>query len=316
VSNYSRIQVLEIEMKSMIRKHLSRALKSWGLILATALCAFAPSKILAGTKVEFVTIKGTITIELFDEDKPKTVQNFIKIAESGYYQNTFFHRLDPDFVIQGGGYSIPTRTSTDFFTSYNAVSSFGEIENEYNVGRTFSNTYGTIAMARLAGQVDSATNQWFINLADNAVLDSVDGGFTVFGRVIRGFETLEAFQALRRQPSGGIVDLRTFYGSSATVFAELPVNFFGVTRPRYSDLFYVDIKIFKTQIELMNNGSRKISWESVANIPNLIEATDTLVNPTWSVIATRTGTGGLISVEDNRFLQGPIYYRVRLDYPL
>jgi hypothetical protein len=196
------------------------------------------------------------------------------------------------------------------------VSDFGEIENEYNVGRTFSNTYGTIAMARLSGQADSATNEWFINLGDNAVLDSVDGGFTVFGRVIRGFETLEAFQALRRQPSGGIIDLRTFYGSSATVFAELPVNYFGATRPRYSDLFYVDIKIFKTQIELMNNGSRKISWESVANIPNLIEATDTLVNPTWSVIATRTGTGGLISVEDNRFLQGPIYYRVRLDYPL
>lgn len=270
----------------------------------------------AGTKVDLVTVKGTITLELFDEDKPRTVQNFVRIAEAGYYRNMFFHRLDPDFVIQGGGYGTTSRTSSNLFQQYTSLNDFGPIENEYSSGRQFSNAYGTVAMARISGQPDSATNQWFINLADNGFLDSMDGGFTVFGRVIRGFEVLEVFQALRLQPSGGILDLRQAYGPSAGLFAELPVNYFGTTLPKYSDLFYVDVQIFKAQIELMANGSRKISWNSVANIPNYIEATSSLTNPQWSVIATRQGTGNLISVEDNRFLEGPVYYRIRLDYPL
>lgn len=302
----------ELTMNGILKKTGLRIAQISWMLLALGTGA----SVEAGTKVDLVTVKGTITLELFDEDKPRTVQNFIRIVEAGYYRNMFFHRLDPDFVIQGGGYGTNSRTSSNLFQQYTSLSDFGSIENEYSSGRQFSNAYGTVAMARISGQPDSATNEWFINLADNGFLDSVDGGFTVFGRVIRGFEVLNAFQALRLQPSGGILDLRQVYGPSAGLFAELPVNYFGTTLPKFSDLFYVDVEIFKAQIELMANGSRKISWESVANIPNYIEATSSLTNPQWSVIATRQGTGNLISVEDNRFLNGPVYYRIRLDYPL
>jgi Peptidyl-prolyl cis-trans isomerase (rotamase) - cyclophilin family len=127
---------------------------------------------------------GTVTLELYDEEKPITVENFLSYISSGRYENSFSHRLDPGFVLQGGGFTLNGN-------SIESVPTFGPIQNEYSSGEIFSNLYGTIAMARVGGQVNSATSQWFINLGNNAFLDTVDEGFTVFGHVVSGFEVLE-----------------------------------------------------------------------------------------------------------------------------
>jgi peptidyl-prolyl cis-trans isomerase A (cyclophilin A) len=116
---------------------------------------------------------GPIDIKLTDTDTPITVNNFLAYINARRYDNTFFHRLVKGFVLQGGGYSFPPVT---------AVPKFGAIQNEFNVRR--SNVRATVAMAKTSGNPNSATSEWFINLADNAGnLDNQNGGFTVFGAV-------------------------------------------------------------------------------------------------------------------------------------
>ena len=108
----------------------------------------------AGTLARFQTTFGNIEVELFDADKPVTVQNFLRYTTSGAYSNMFFHRWEPGFVVQGGGYY------SDKVANIWATPSFGNITNEFNVGRRFSNTYGTIAMARIGGLTNSSNSQW------------------------------------------------------------------------------------------------------------------------------------------------------------
>ncbi|MFO0895924.1 MAG: peptidylprolyl isomerase [Pirellulales bacterium] len=138
----------------------------------------------AGTIVRFDTVLGNIDVELKDKAAPKTVANFLKYVTDGDYTNTFFHRSVKDFVIQGGGFQT---------TNYTPVATDPPVVNEYNE----SNQRGTIAMARVGKQVDSATSQWFFNLGDNSDLDTVDQGFTVFGHVIGdGMQVVDAIAAL------------------------------------------------------------------------------------------------------------------------
>src|SRR5204863_2977164 len=101
----------------------------------------------AGTLAQFRTVFGEIDVELYDQDKPVTVENFIRYVQSGAWNNMFIHRCDPNFVIQGGGYSVANRSATNQFIS--AVTKFGPITNEFGVGRRFSNVYGTLAMAKV-----------------------------------------------------------------------------------------------------------------------------------------------------------------------
>src|SRR5438876_6940247 len=139
---------------------------------------------LAGTLAQFRSVFGDIEIELYDQDKPVTVQNFIRYVQSGRYQNEFAHRLVPGFVIQGGGFTITNRGTTNWQVI--AVPTYPTITNEFGVGRHFSNVYGTIAMAKLGGYTNSATSQWYFNLANNSFLDANDTNnlFVVFGHVV------------------------------------------------------------------------------------------------------------------------------------
>ncbi len=130
------------------------------------------------------TTFGTIDLELFDQEKPETVKNFLLYVYSGVYSNLMIHRAVSNFVIQAGNVRLKDPKSTAAFTSFIPGRDYGEITNEYSVGATLSNVFGTIAMARAGGQTNSASADWFINLKDNTDLDTVDGGFTVFGRVI------------------------------------------------------------------------------------------------------------------------------------
>jgi ELWxxDGT repeat protein/VCBS repeat-containing protein len=124
---------------------------------------------------------GTILIELYEEATPGTVANFLNYVNDGDYANSFFHRSVKDFVIQAGGFttSSPTFTNTSQFT---AVPTDAQIQNEPGI----SNLRGTIAMAKLGGNPNSATSQFFINLSDdNKFLDTeANNAFTVFGKIL------------------------------------------------------------------------------------------------------------------------------------
>src|SRR5437868_3196931 len=108
----------------------------------------------AGTLAQFRTVFGDIEVELYDQDKPVTVQNFIQYVQSGRYQNMFAHRIVPGFVIQGGGYTVTNRNTTNW--QFVGVSTFPKITNEFGVGRRFSNVYGTLSMAKVSGDTNSA----------------------------------------------------------------------------------------------------------------------------------------------------------------
>ena len=146
----------------------------------------------------FNTNMGNFCLELFERQAPKTVANFIRYIDSSAYTNGIFHRSVPDFVIQGGGFKIVTSSGKSTLT---AVSTFDPIVNEFKI----SNTRGTVAMAKLGNDPDSATSQWFVNLADNSAnLDQQNGGFTVFGRVLyNGMTVMDAIEKLPVNNLGG-----------------------------------------------------------------------------------------------------------------
>lgn len=159
----------------------------------------------ANTIVRISTSFGDFSLELFDTVAPVTVQNFLNYVNSGAYNGAHFHRLSKDFVLQGGGFKFvpfrgPIATPTD-----------APIVNEYKL----SNTRGTVAMAKLGTDPNSATSQWFVNLADNSAnLDSQNGGFTVFGHVLGdGMQVMDRINAL------GVYEL-------GSTHAELPLRDF------------------------------------------------------------------------------------------
>ena len=148
-----------------------------------------PLQSFAGTIVRVSTSIGDFSVELFDDAAPITVENFLNYVKRDDYNGTYFHRVVDDFVAQGGAYR---------FQSYVGpidVPTDPPIANEFNV----SNSRGTIAMAKLDGNPDSATNQWFVNLADNVNLDTLNGGFTVFGSVLGNGMTI--VDAIDNQPT-------------------------------------------------------------------------------------------------------------------
>ena len=161
-------------------------------LLASLLFVFTPLLASAGTLVQFRTTFGDIEVELYDQDKPVTVQNFLNYLKSGRYQNEIAHRLIPNFVIQGGGFVVSNNLVSQ-------ISTFSPITNEFGVGRRFSNVYGTIAMAKLGGYTNSATSQWFFNLTNNISLDAPDTNnfFVVFGHVITGTNVLNLFNTFQ-----------------------------------------------------------------------------------------------------------------------
>jgi len=202
----------------------------WWLLLLSLI-----SEPLAQTVVQFKTPLGAVDVLLFDKEKPATVQNFLNYVTNGFYTNMFFHRWEPGFVIQGGGFSVVRRGTTN--AAFSVVRSLGNVTNEYAVGPSYSNTYGTIAMAKLGGDPNSASSQWFFNLADNASnLDNQNGGFTVFGKVISGTNVLNRFN--NPSPTNGIYSLDLTAVTSA--FTAVPVV---SNRPTFDDLVYADIQV-------------------------------------------------------------------------
>ncbi len=140
-------------------------------------------------RVKMVTSMGNITVELNREAAPLTIKNFFRYVKKAQYNETVFHRLVPDFVIQGGGYD----------KDFQEKPTFEKVVNES--GNGLLNEYGTIAMARERGP-HTATRQFFFNLNDNTSLNPEKGdwGYTVFGRIVEGLDVLEKMAKLESKP--------------------------------------------------------------------------------------------------------------------
>jgi cyclophilin family peptidyl-prolyl cis-trans isomerase len=195
---------------------------------------------MATTYVDFTTSLGDIVIQLFDDDAPLTVKNFLGYAQNmavgAGYTGSFFHRLVPGFILQGGGYDYVAGTAT-------AIMAGPPVTNEFSTKHP--NVQGTVAMAKLGGDPNSATDQFFFNLGDNrANLDAQNGGFTVFGQVtdaswpvvqaIAGLQTVNAGGAFANLPVQGTVangqvaagNLVTITGTAVSATPPAPANAF------------------------------------------------------------------------------------------
>lgn len=186
--------------------------KNRGLILMPALLVtLVAAPLPASAKnVLIETSLGNIEIELLEQDAPKTVANFLNYIDSGRYENSFLHRSVEGFIIQGGGFTYSDDTAFE-------IETFPAVENEFGL----SNTRGTVAMAKLSNQPDSATSQWFINVGNNSGnLDNQNGGFTVFARVVGdGMEIVDEIDRLQRANAGGAfaaLPVRNFSGGTIT----------------------------------------------------------------------------------------------------
>ena len=168
--------------------------KIFTALMGFLLCVLSFSLLADNPKVLMETSKGNVTLELYPDKAPKTVENFLSYTNAGAYNDTIFHRVIKNFMNQGGG----------FTTDYSKKDSNAPIPNEAFNG--LKNKRGTIAMARTS-EPHSATNQFFINTADNDFLDhtekSMQGwGYTVFGNVVSGMDVMERIANVKTGAGG------------------------------------------------------------------------------------------------------------------
>ncbi|MCF6300449.1 MAG: peptidylprolyl isomerase [Proteobacteria bacterium] len=209
----------------------------------------------ATTVVRFKTVLGDFDVQLYDEVAPETVANFLNYVRRGDYDGTIIHRsvrnlnTNTNFVVQGGGFvvggSVPVAIQAD-----------PAVINEFSI----SNTRGTLAMAKIGGNPDSATNQWFFNMSDNsgspAFLDTANGGFTVFGKVMgNGMQVVDAITALQR------LNFSELAGFGA--FTETPTIYWTGANAGVDILFLID-EIVELDSEFVINAGLSGAWYNAA----------------------------------------------------
>lgn len=283
---------------------------SW---IACLLLFAMPASGRAGTLVQFHTVFGNMEVELYDQDKPATVQNFISYIRSGRYTNEFSHRLVPGFVLQAGGFTVTNRGTTNWATV--AVPTYPPVTNEFNTGQFYSNLFGTIAMAKTSDP-NSATSQFFFNLTNNsASLDNTNnsGGFTVFGHVVAGTNVLAMFNNFQywtypwgTPPQPTNLVLNQYYSPP---FDTLPLFY---ANPLVdSNLLYIDISLPGIQIAALTNRACAISWTSTAGMTNYVEFTTNLP-PVWQVLFATNGNGAPMQWVDSTTNLPSRFYHVRV----
>jgi len=172
--------------------------------MSTAAAADAPMQETAGPRVRLVTSLGPIVIELYEKEAPLTAANFLAYVDSGYFDGTVFHRVIPDFMIQGGGFSpdLVKKSTRE------------PVKNESDNG--LMNVRGSLAMARTPDP-HSATSQFFVNTVDNEFLNQkgqageqpgqTGWGYTVFAKVVEGMETVDAISAVKTSRRNRMADV-------------------------------------------------------------------------------------------------------------
>jgi cyclophilin family peptidyl-prolyl cis-trans isomerase len=163
-------------------------------------------------------VSGDVVITLLPEYAPKTVANFLTYVAEGYYNNTIFHRHEPGFVMQGGGYASPV-AKTD--SPMHKTPTHPPVQLEVKV----SNVLATVAMARTSNP-NSATTEFFINLDDNSFLDTSAGGYAAFG-YIKDFTTVNA---MAQAPCEMDAVVNTGLGQSCLPVPNLVITSAAVTR--------------------------------------------------------------------------------------
>jgi peptidyl-prolyl cis-trans isomerase A (cyclophilin A) len=163
------------------------------LFLAIPALPCADETVSRNPQVVIKTSEGDITVQLFAKDAPVTVENFLNYVDSGFYKGTIFHRVIPNFMIQGGGFTA------DLVEKDTDEPIVNESKNRKH------NTRGTLAMARTSDP-DSATSQFFINQRSNLRLDWAPGkdGYTVFGEVIQGMDIVDFIATAPTGIAGGM----------------------------------------------------------------------------------------------------------------
>jgi len=196
----------------MIRRNAR--LFGWsGISLVCAVSAFAQSPA-TNPRVKLETSLGVIVVELDKEKAPISTENFLSYTREKFYDGTVFHRVMPNFMIQGGGYDAEINEKQSGLHP--------PIKNEWN--NELKNKRGTIAMARTS-VADSATAQFFINVVDNPSLDRPDAGgaaYAVFGKVVEGMDVVDKIkdtptQAHPKYPGGKVVPVTAVVIKSATI---------------------------------------------------------------------------------------------------
>ena len=165
-----------------------------GVLVIPKLINTPTNNILGMTTVEMKTNKGMIVLELDSEKSPKTVENFLNYVNDGYFDGLIFHRVIDGFMIQGGGFEHGMNEKS---------TPYPPIENEARKS-WLENSRGTIAMAR-TNDPDSATSQFFINLADNTFLNPGENdlyGYAVFGKVTSGMDVVDDIAKVKTHSSG------------------------------------------------------------------------------------------------------------------
>ena len=184
---------------------MTKYLVIFGLYFAGALGALSGQT--PDPVVRFATSLGNIDVQLSPADAPLNVANFLSYVDAGSYNGSFIHRSVPGFVIQGGGYLF-VNGQVEMITTQSPVA------NEFKL----PNVRGTIAMALVGSDPNSATDQWFFNLVDNSAnLDTQNGGFTVFGHIVNtdGLAVMDAIAVLQVLDASG--------GDTSSPFTAVPV---------------------------------------------------------------------------------------------
>jgi len=211
-------------------------------LLFACMAVTLPATAHATVTVKLKTSIGDMTLDLYDEAKPVTVTNFLKYIRDGRYNSTFAHRLPPGFVLQGGAYYVEQNQI------YN-VSTYDPIADEAGPFPQYSNVKGTIAMALSGTGNDTATSSWFINLKNNDGsagdnLDTLNGGFTVFGNVTSGMNLVDRFAAFTQSDTDGADRIfNTDPGNPLNPLSTLPLKLVVNGHALYENLIYTTWEI-------------------------------------------------------------------------
>lgn len=235
--SHSRLRNVELALFGAAKAVARRNLLLWLLLASCWLTMRADSA--SGTVVRFTTTAGVVDVRLYDTATPNSVANFLNYSTTNRFDNTIFHRSIPGFIVQGGGFRI----TTDIFNAVDLPAD-PPVVNEYGI----SNLRGTIAYAKVGppqGQpptpttINSATREWFFNLADNSSnLNNQNGGFTVFGRVVgAGMTVVDAIAAKPRVNAG-------------SPFTDLPVN--NLAKVQSQSNVFLDDAVNVTTVRTLN----------------------------------------------------------------
>jgi len=235
------------------------------LLAALVSSLFATAQSAKATIVEFQTVMGNFEVNLYDNATPATVANFLDYVNNMAYSDSVIHRSVPGFIIQGGGFKFEDQNLT-----ISAIPPNAAVVNE----PVYSSVTGTIAMAKQEGNVNSATNQWFFNLANNSAnLDVQNGGFTVFGEVIgNGMDVIDAIEALQT------FNATAFYPSA---FSNVPLRGDTTNNPLEESNFVIIDAIIVTDTTVDSAG-----------VAGLDPAPNTLLNAPPAPTPTLGGGGG------------------------